>query len=45
MYFKDISNIVDIIGIWWAIANIFLRNDESRNFYFRRIFNAFSVGY
>lgn len=26
LYFKDISNIVDIIGVWWAIANLFIKN-------------------
>ncbi|CAD8095701.1 unnamed protein product [Paramecium sonneborni] len=45
LYFKDISNIVDIIGIWWAIANLFIKNKDDYNFYFKRISNAISVAY
>ncbi|CAK89639.1 unnamed protein product (macronuclear) [Paramecium tetraurelia] len=45
LYFKDISNIVDIIAIWWAIANLFIKNKDDYNFYFKRISNAISVAY
>lgn len=26
LYFKDNSNLIDIVGIWWAIVNLFIRN-------------------
>ncbi|CAD8180886.1 unnamed protein product [Paramecium pentaurelia] len=45
LYFKDNSNIMDSIGIWWAIANLFIRNHEDYNFYFKRISNAISIAF
>lgn len=45
MYFKDYSNIIDIIMIWPAVANLYVRNDSDVNFYFRRIFNAIAVAF
>lgn len=45
LYFKDISNIIDFICIWWAIANLFIRNENDYNFYFKRISNTLSVAY
>lgn len=45
MYFKDIPNIIDIIGIWPCLVNLFIRNDPDINFYFLKIFNALSVAF
>lgn len=45
MYFKDTPNLIDIIGIWLALSNLYVRNEEDINFHFRRIFNAMSVTY
>jgi hypothetical protein len=29
LYTKDLINVIDIVGIWVCIANMFIRNDES----------------
>jgi ferredoxin-like protein FixX len=43
IYFSDVSNLLDIALIWICIANLFTRNDESVDFYFRRCFNGVAV--
>lgn len=45
IYMKDNINTLDIICIWFCIANLVIRNDQDINFYFRRIFNACCVAY
>ena len=45
MYFKDTSNIIDIFAIWLCVANLYVKDDIEIDFYFRRIFNAISVGF
>jgi hypothetical protein len=45
LYIKDIINKLDIILIWLAIANLFVRNDVDIDIQFRKSLNAVSVAY
>jgi hypothetical protein len=42
---KELINMIDIVLIWVAVANVFINDNQSYDFYFRRCFNIISVAY